>query len=51
MLLAGFFQAWVMGFVAGKMGELTVADGFKHATAIIVISILTVYIAGIFIKF
>jgi hypothetical protein len=33
------------------MGELMVADGFKHASAIILISIATVYIAGIFIKF
>ena len=32
------------------MGELTVSNGFKHASAIVLISIATVYIAGIFIK-
>ena len=51
LFLAAFFQAWVMGIVAGKMGELTVADGFKHATLIVIISIITVYAAAAFVKF
>lgn len=51
LLLAAFFQAWVMGFVAGKMGEGSAADGFKHATFLIVISMVTVLITSIFIKF
>src|SRR5579875_145290 len=45
LLTASFFQAWVMGIVAGKMGENTVADGFKHATFLIIISLATVLIA------
>ena len=32
-------------------GELTIADCFKQASMIALISIATVYIAGIFIKF
>jgi flagellar protein FlaJ len=50
LLMAAFFQAWVMGFVAGKMGEGSAADGFKHATFLIVISMVTVIVSGFFIK-
>jgi flagellar protein FlaJ len=49
LLLCSFFQAWVMGFVAGKMGEGSTADGFKHATLLVIISIITVYVASLFI--
>jgi hypothetical protein len=51
LLTASFFQAWIMGLVAGKMGEDSVADGFKHATFLIVISLVTVYVAQLFIQF
>jgi archaeal flagellar protein FlaJ len=50
LLLAAFFQAWVMGFVAGKMGEGSAADGFKHATFLIAISMVTVLVTNSFIK-
>jgi archaeal flagellar protein FlaJ len=50
LLMGSFFQAWVMGFVAGKMGEGSAADGFKHATFLIIISMITVLVAGFFIK-
>jgi len=49
LLLCSFFQAWVMGFVAGKMGEGSAADGFKHATLLVIISIITIYITSLFI--
>jgi flagellar protein FlaJ len=49
LLLAAFFQAWVMGFVAGKMGEGSAADGFKHATLLITISMVTVVVTSLFI--
>jgi flagellar protein FlaJ len=43
-LIAGsIFQSWIMGFVAGKMGESSMAEGFKHATMLVAISIITVY--------
>ena len=45
LLLCAFFQAWVMGFVAGKMGEESAADGFKHATFLVVLSLVTVYVS------
>ncbi len=50
LLMGSFFQAWVMGFVAGKMGEGSAADGFKHATFLIIISMVTVIVSGFFIK-
>jgi archaeal flagellar protein FlaJ len=50
LLLCSFFQAWVMGFVAGKMGEGSAADGFKHATLLVIISIVTIYVSSLFIS-
>ena len=44
-LFAGLLvEAWVMGFVAGKMGEGTISAGFKHAGIIVVVSLITIYI-------
>ncbi len=40
------FQAFVMGFVAGKMGEGSLSGGFKHAGAMAGISLLTVVVLG-----
>ena len=51
LLTASIFQAWIMGFVAGKMGESTVADGFKHAVALVGISLITVIVTKFIIKF
>jgi flagellar protein FlaJ len=45
LLVCAFIQAWVMGFVAGKMGEESAADGFKHATFLVVLSLITVYVS------
>jgi flagellar protein FlaJ len=45
LLICAFVQAWVMGMVAGKMGEESAADGFKHATLLVVISLITVYVS------
>ena len=51
LFTAAFFQAWVMGIVAGKMGELRVSDGFKHATVIVIISLIAAYAATFFVNF
>ena len=51
LLTTSFFQAWVMGIVAGKMGESSVADGFKHATLLVVISLIAVIVAKFVINF
>ncbi len=43
MLTATIFQAWTMGLVAGKMGEWSLAAGYKHATILALTGILTIY--------
>jgi flagellar protein FlaJ len=51
LLTASFFQAWIMGMVAGKMGEDSVADGFKHSTYLILISLVVAFATTFFIHF
>ncbi len=51
LLTASFFQAWIMGMVAGKMGEDSVADGFKHSTYLILISLAVALVSKLFITF
>lgn len=49
VLLSGaILEAWIMGFVAGKMGEGSVAAGFKHAGALVIISLVSIYLTRIF---
>lgn len=43
MLLAAIFQGWTMGIVGGKMGEWSIGSGYKHATILVVLSMVTVY--------
>jgi hypothetical protein len=43
MFMAVIFQAWMMGIVAGKMGEWSIAAGYKHATALALIGVVTIY--------
>ncbi|MFQ5941302.1 MAG: type II secretion system F family protein [Nitrososphaerales archaeon] len=50
MFMAVLFQAWMMGLVAGKMGEWSLAAGYKHATALAVIGVLTIYMLLYFVK-
>lgn len=50
MLMATIFQSWTMGLVAGKMGEWSVAAGYKHASALVLIGLITVYIFTNFVK-
>ncbi|MGI0084987.1 MAG: type II secretion system F family protein, partial [Nitrososphaerales archaeon] len=49
LITGSILQSWFMGMVAGKMGEGSVADGFKHATLLVIISLVTVVVAGLFI--
>jgi flagellar protein FlaJ len=47
ILLSGaILQAWIMGFVAGKMGEGSVAAGFKHAAALTIINLIAIYLTS-----
>ncbi len=46
LLAASIFQTWVIGLVAGKMGEGSISEGFKHSLALVVLNIVAVVIAG-----
>jgi archaeal flagellar protein FlaJ len=48
LLTASIFDGWVIGFVAGKMGGGTVADGFKHALALVLIGAAMVALSKVF---
>jgi flagellar protein FlaJ len=45
LLTVSIFESWVIGIVAGKMGEGSTADGFKHALALVLIALFSVYFA------
>lgn len=45
LLTIAAVESWVIGIVAGKMGEGSTADGFKHALILVVIGLASVYIA------
>ena len=49
LLTGSILQSWFMGMVAGKMGEGSVAAGFKHATFLVIISLITVVVSSAFI--
>ena len=46
LLTASIFDGWVIGLVAGKMGGGTVADGFKHSLALVLVGALMVTFSG-----
>ncbi|MEM3383479.1 MAG: type II secretion system F family protein [Nitrososphaerales archaeon] len=48
LLSSAILEAWIMGFVAGKMGEGSVAAGFKHAGALVIVSFIAIYITQVF---
>lgn len=50
LLVAAIFETWVIGFVAGKMGEGSTSDGFKHSLMLVVISLVSVYAASYFVS-
>jgi flagellar protein FlaJ len=50
LLGASVFQSWVLGLVAGKMGEGSLAEGFKHSAILVVLTLLSVVVVGLFIK-
>jgi flagellar protein FlaJ len=50
LLSTAVFDSFVIGLVAGKMGEGSLADGFKHALALVVISVVAIFVVGLFIK-
>lgn len=50
LLTTAIFDTYVIGIVAGKMGESGVSDGFKHAIALVVVAVIAVYVAKLFIN-
>ncbi len=50
LIVSAIFESWVVGFVAGKMGEGGLSDGFKHSLALVLLSLATVYLASAFVK-
>jgi flagellar protein FlaJ len=48
LLSSAILEAWIMGFVAGKMGEGSTAAGFKHAGALVIISLIAIYATSAF---
>lgn len=47
MVNAAIFQGWLMGLVGGKMSELSLGAGYKHASALVVICLMTVYLISV----
>jgi flagellar protein FlaJ len=50
LLTTAVFDTFVIGIVAGKMGESGLSDGFKHAIALVIASLIAIYIARLFIN-
>jgi archaeal flagellar protein FlaJ len=50
MLIAAVFQGWMMGIVGGKMAEWSIGAGYKHATALAIICLVTAYFIATYVK-
>jgi archaeal flagellar protein FlaJ len=50
LLTTAVFDSFIIGIVAGKMGESGVSDGFKHSIALVMASLIAIYIARFFIS-
>ncbi len=48
LLTGAVIQSWIMGFASGKMGEGSMGAGFKHAIAMVFVSILTIFVMNNF---
>ncbi|MEM3386898.1 MAG: type II secretion system F family protein [Nitrososphaerales archaeon] len=51
LLTAAVFQSWIIGLVAGKMGESSVAQGFKHSLILVVMTVTAVCLLRAFMPF
>jgi len=51
LVAAGMFESWVIGLVAGKMGEGSIAEGFKHALVLVVMNVVALVVVGPFVGF
>lgn len=48
LFTATVFEGWVIGLVAGKMGESSVSEGFKHALIMVIFTLAAVGIGQTF---
>jgi flagellar protein FlaJ len=46
LLVAAVFESWVVGLVAGKMGEGSLSAGFKHSMILVLVSLVTIYVGA-----
>ncbi|MCE4617592.1 MAG: type II secretion system F family protein [Desulfurococcales archaeon] len=45
--VGGIFNSWLMGFVAGKIQDSSIAGGFRHATILVIITLIaTILVLG-----
>ena len=49
LLTTAVFDSFVIGIVAGKMGESALSDGFKHSIFLVIASLIAIYVARFFI--
>jgi flagellar protein FlaJ len=45
LLTTAVFDSFIIGMVAGKMGESGLADGFKHAIMLVIVSLIAIALA------
>jgi len=50
LLTTAVFDSFVIGIVAGKMGESGVSDGFKHSIFLVIASLIAIFMARFFIN-
>ena len=50
LLTTAVFDSFIIGIVAGKMGESGVSDGFKHSIFLVIASLIAIFVARFFIN-
>jgi flagellar protein FlaJ len=45
------FHSYLIGLVAGKISEESVAAGFKHASLLVIIAVIAAKLVPMFVKF
>jgi flagellar protein FlaJ len=51
LLTTAVFDSFVIGIVAGKMGESGLSDGFKHAIMLVIVSLIAIAMAHFIMHF
>ena len=48
---SAIFHSYLIGIVAGKISEESIAAGFKHASILVIIAVLAAKLVPMFVKF